>query len=334
MYKYHIYGLNILSTRKINLLNEVPFSNSDLKVDWNISNSKTPDNNLEWKRVKTEFLEKIDEISVWETDSQNESFTKVVFERNKLRKINFILDSKKETLSVYHHKDELISDLESYFVGPVLGFTLRFREIICLHSSVVGIDGKAIAFLGHSTAGKSTIAAGMANLGAEILSDDVGVLSFKDDGFMVHSGYSKIRLRPKAANFLTDNPENLPKVYSMKDSRYFSLENNDKFHSTSLPLSAIYVLGEISDDYKVPLLKPIESQKKLMSLFPNTIGSYVVSGDLRAKEFKVLAQIAKTLPMRQLYYAHDITTLTSQCELILEDFSKIVANPKSLVKNV
>lgn len=324
MYQYKIYGLNISSSRNISLLTKTNFSQTDLTVNWNVSTLDTPDNSLEWKPFTTEFLDKINEISIWQIETEKGLLTKVCFVKEENKNINFLLDESREKLRIYHHEKEPESDLESFFVGPVLGFVLRLRGAMCLHSSVVGIAGKAIAFLGHATAGKSTIAAGMANAGAEILADDAAVLTVEDDKFIVQSGYAKIRLRQKAAEFLTDNPEDLPIVYSTRESRYLSLENGNNFHSGSLPLAAIYILGEVSDDYKKPFIKPIKAQEKLMNLIKNTLGNYVVSGDLRAKEFEVLSRIAQTIPMRKLHYAHDIKTLPKQCELIVKDFYNIV----------
>lgn len=330
MYQYHIYGLNISSTRQINLLNEFKFSDADLEVCWEISSFETLDNTLNWQTVRTDYLDKIDYISLSEAITEDGTFTKVCFIRDDGKNLNFLINPSKTKLWICHHVDEHRGNMESYFVGAIMSFTLRMREVICLHASVVGIDGMAIAFMGYSTSGKSTIAAGLADAGADILADDVAVLHFENDKFLVQPGYSKVRLRPKAAEFLTENPEDLPWVYSFRDSRYFSLENGKNFQPKPLPLTAIYVLGKIHDNYKKPFLKPIESKNKLIKLLPNTMGSYAVRGDLRAKEFEALSQIAKTIPMRQLHYAHDISTLPKQCELIFKDFSRIKKNSKVL----
>ena len=198
MYQYRLYGLNISSSRKIKLLTEHTFSQTDLVVEWVLSNGETPNNTFEWKPIDTEFLDKIDYISLWEAETQEGKFTKVCFEKEERQHLNFVLDSNKEKLWVYHREDEPEGDLDSYFVGPVLGFTMRMRETICLHSSVVGIEGKAVLFLGHSTAGKSTIAAGMADAEAEILADDVAVLSPENDGFQSTIGIFKSQTPPKS----------------------------------------------------------------------------------------------------------------------------------------
>lgn len=333
MYQYQIYGLKISSSRKIDLLNETEFANADLNVQWNISSPETFDNKFDWKPVNTELLDKLLDIEMWETENEKGSFTKICFTLKEIKNLNFVLDKKKENLWINHDESVAQSDIESHFVGPVLSFTLRLRGVMSLHSSVVGIDGKAIAFLGHATAGKSTIAAGMADAGAEILSDDLAVLKKIDGQFIVQTGYSKVRLRPKAAEFLTNEPNELPMVYSYRESRYFSLENSNKFLNRELPLAAIYILGEISDDYKKPFIKQIDSQKKLISLIQNTSGSYVIMGETRAEEFKTLTTIARTIPIRRLYYAHDITTLPAQCELIIRDFRELIKEPKVLAEN-
>ena len=46
-----------------------------------------------------------------------------------------------------------IEDMATYFVGPVLGFLLRLRGVICLHGSAVSFEDRAIAFVGPSGSG-------------------------------------------------------------------------------------------------------------------------------------------------------------------------------------
>ncbi len=320
MFKYRLYGLNLSSSRKINLLPETDFPSADFSVEWNVSTEQTPDQTINWKPVSTKFLDALSDVSIYQSDK----FTKVVFRVNETRNLNFLLDAERKNLQIFHQEYELESDLESYFVGPVLSFVLRMRGIICLHSSVVGIDGKAAAFMGHATAGKSTIAAGMAEIGAEVLADDIAVLLPSSEDFMIQPGYSKIRLRPVAAEFLTENADNLPMVYSHRQSRYVSLDETQKFQPKPMPLAAIYVLGEIADEFKKPFIKPVRSNEKLINLLKNTSGNYAVMKNSRAEEFQILTQIAKKIPMQKLHYAHDIETLPEQCRLIASDFQQII----------
>lgn len=322
MHHYKIYGLAISSTRKIALLSESePAAKSDLDVDWIAAGPDTPDKNLEWRQVHTELLKLYAVISLWRNEQTG--LTKVTFEMEGREPLDFVVDSGNKRLTIIHHPDELISDLESYLVGPGLGIVMRLRGMVCMHSSVVAINGKAVALLGHSTAGKSTTAAGLANAGAKVMADDIAVLTPKENGFEVQPGYSKVRLRPVAAGFLTENPESLPIVYSTRDSRYVSLDQDKGHNNGALPLVAIYILGNVSEDYNEPSIAPVESKDKLLSLLVNTYGSYVVMDDLRAFEFELLSKVAKTIPIRRLFYSHDISTLPRQCEIILKDIAPL-----------
>ncbi len=65
------------------------------------------------------------------------------------------------------------------------------RQGLILHSSAVVLDGRGLLFVGHSEAGKSTIAGMLKdNAGAEILCDDRNIVRRWPDGFKVHGTWS------------------------------------------------------------------------------------------------------------------------------------------------
>lgn len=327
IYHYKIYGLHIQSTRKIELLPPATSSPADLEICWTTDAGDSPDAELEWNEVISEELDRRNGISLFTAESPGGVFTKLIY-RTDLGQLVFLLDPKKQKLWIIHHPEELRSDLESYLVGPVLGCVLRMRGVVCLHSSVINIDGKGVALLGKKRTGKSTTAAGLAQAGAKVLADDIAVLNQTKGNFTVASGYPSVRLRPAAADHLTVNTDSLPIVYSDRDSRYFSLIKDDKFSAESLPLRAIYVLGEISEDRAEPFIREIESREKLVKLVENTFGSYVVTNEQRSQEFNFLAQIAREVPVRKLFYSHDLENLDRLSQTIISDFRKCVAVPE------
>ena len=323
MSKYTLYGLNIVSSREISILSPSKFDLPDVSVSWTPEAFIPDKGNEVWEQVNTELLDLFDEITLWETTEENDRITRVDLVSQKGGIISFSFDPKNGDLRIFHEPDEIQSDLESYFVGPILSFVLRLRGQVCLHASAVEIEGKAVVFVGHSTAGKSTTAAAMANHGARILADDIVAISSSESEFRVHPGYTRVRLRPTAAGFLTPDAEALPRVYSHRDSFYYALQGSDRFESKAMPVGAIYLLGDISDDYTNPSISIVTNQEKLMKLVENASGMYVVRGERRALEFKTLSRIATSVPIRRLHYAHKIETLTKQCEIILEDFRKL-----------
>jgi hypothetical protein len=318
-YRYTIYGLQIESSRPLNLLTETVNDSIDLSIVWTTDESDSPDARLDWQPVVTEGLKRRKAIALWQATASDGIYTKLQY-KTEVGRIDFLLDPSKKKLWIIHDRRELPGDLESYFVGPALGCILRLRGTVCLHSSVVNIDGRAVALLGRKMSGKSTFAAGFAQLGAAVLADDVAVLTPKDDNFLVQPGYSKVRLRPASANFLVKNAESLPPVYSDYNSRYFSLAEENRFCSNPLPLAAIYILGEIDDQYNIPFVETIKPREKLLKLLENTVGSFVLTASERAQEFRVLSQIARKVPVSKLFYAHRIKSLPVQCQTIVDDF--------------
>jgi hypothetical protein len=88
--------------------------------------------------------------------------------------------------------------------GTIVAFLLALRGQCVLHGSAVEMGGRALAFIGRSGQGKSTMAAIFSASGAALVTDDVLPLEFdestdtEDTVLCVRSG-NQIRLREKAA---------------------------------------------------------------------------------------------------------------------------------------
>ena len=66
--------------------------------------------------------------------------------------------------------------LRNYVIGPVLNQLLFQRQLLVVHASVVMLNGRAVAFVGQSGWGKSTLAAHMQQRGHLLVSDDALVI--------------------------------------------------------------------------------------------------------------------------------------------------------------
>ena len=62
------------------------------------------------------------------------------------------------------------------------------------------MGGSAVAFLGDSGFGKSTLAAALLRKGYPLLTDDVMVLSFKGQDVLAHPSLARIKLTPESAD--------------------------------------------------------------------------------------------------------------------------------------
>jgi hypothetical protein len=189
-----------------------------------------------------------------------------------------------------------LDDAATYLLGPVLGFVLRRRGLLCLHASAIRVGDHAVAFLGANGSGKSTLAAKFAEVGYSVLSDDLVPLRQVGRQFFAEPGYPRVRLWPDAALDIFGQHRELPALTPNWDKRYLDLD--DRFHDRALPLTAIYHLGERSPDTGVPRFEDVSATEAYWVLASNTYSNYLLDRASRALEFDALSSLLDSVPLR------------------------------------
>lgn len=213
-----------------------------------------------------------------------------------------------------------LEDLATYLLGPVLGFVLRIRGVICLHASAVTIHGRAVAFVGHPGAGKSTTAAALARRGFPVLADDAVALRPAGDAILVESAYPGLRLWPDAVEALYGTGYTLPRLTPNWDKRHLDLTTNGyRFQAQALPLGAVYLLEDRRPFPEPPAAEPVTGQAALLRLVAQTYTNYMLDRQMRAREFALLGRLAHTVPLRLLFPPAEAARLPELCDLILRD---------------
>jgi hypothetical protein len=240
--------------------------------------------------------------------------------------------------------------------GPIIGFVLHLRGTPCLHASAVVIDGRAVAFLGHSGAGKSTMAAAFVRRGFAALTDDVLALDFSSYGgasafalagfgetpkapphiyhapphsdtalprgeYYVRPGHNVVRLAPDAVRALYGAEDALPHGGDTTDKRHLELTaGGNRLPAGPAPLGAIYVLHERRPDLDRPVaIDDLKGHVALMALVSRTYLNYVLDAELRTRALDVFARLAACVPVRQLIVRDDAADLGAVTEAILAD---------------
>ena len=241
--------------------------------------------------------------------------------------IEFIVDALGNDVWGSWPSDMTVEDTAVYLLGPILGFVLRLRGTTCLHSSVICVDNRAVALAGPAGSGKSTTAAGFAKIGYSILADDVAALTEQGDSFTVQPAYPHLRLWPNSVSILYGHPGALPKLVPASlswDKRYLSLSSNgNRFQQHPLPLAAIYILDERSDDPDAPFIEDMSPSHGTMALVANTYANYLLDRLLRAREFALLSRLASSIPLRRVVPHSDSALLPNLCQTILSDLRRI-----------
>ena len=215
-----------------------------------------------------------------------------------------------------------IEDTATYLLGPVMGFVMLLRGIVCLHASAVVIDSEAVALVGPAGSGKSTTAAAFLTKGFNILADDVVTL---DDGaacfsdFLVRPAYPCIRLWPASVKTLYGSEAHLPLLTPNWEKRYLDLTS--QFPTSPVPLSAIYLFGERRDEPEAPFVQSVDRTDALLSLIANTYTNYLLDRNMQARQFDLLTRLLAGVPVRRVTPHADARRIQQLCDCILDDFA-------------
>jgi HPr Serine kinase C-terminal domain len=213
----------------------------------------------------------------------------------------FWVDGKNENIWITWRPSSSLNDAATYLLGPVLGFILRLRGIVCLHASAVMMAGLAVVIAGSEGTGKSTTAAALVQAGHTLISDDVVALFEKDGKFWVRSAYPYLALWPDSVNALFGSHDALPRFSNQWEKRRFGPDSGAlKFENRDASLGAVYILAKRLPE-PARRIEVVSVQTALLSLISHSYATNTLDAELRAREFEFLGRMVSFVPVRKLY---------------------------------
>ena len=132
-------------------------------------------------------------------------------------------------------------NIRLFLLGSALGGILHQRGLLPLHANAIEIDGRAVAFMGHSGAGKSTMAAWFLDRGYRVLADDVCVVTMDGEGRpLAHRGIPRLRLWREAIEVSGRTVEDYE--LSFDDMDKYNVPTPRPEEIRPVPLDHIYLL--------------------------------------------------------------------------------------------
>lgn len=235
----------------------------------------------------------------------------------------FIFSPEGDRIWVDECTDIRVGELSLYILGPVLGFTLRLKGILCFHASAFQIDDFSIAIVGPSGAGKSTIAAMFASLGYTIFSDDILAIEERMEVPYACPGCPRIRLWSDSLMQLHGDEKGFARLIPGWDKRYLDLNGQAyQFASKPAPLAAIYILAPRASETQARI-DNITGTERMLSLIRNTYRNELLSASMRAHEFQSIKRIVNKISIRRIVASDNLTGIERLCEMIIQDASDV-----------
>lgn len=123
----------------------------------------------------------------------------------------FLLDGGRRIV-VDVRRDVGEEEVVARLLGEIFATLLRQRGLLVLHACAVERDGRAVAVVGESGWGKSTLAEAFCQRGYALVTDDVMAVSFEADRPTLVASYPQIRLRQDSASFLVPDGRGLEEI--------------------------------------------------------------------------------------------------------------------------
>jgi hypothetical protein len=189
-----------------------------------------------------------------------------------------------ERITVHKHPGTDEALLPVLIAGAVVAVHLMLHQALVLHASAVETRGSAVAFVGSSGMGKSTLAAALCNLGCALLTDDV----LHVESGTAHPGGTENRLRDNARQLATGE------TYETADGRL--AQRQDTLASGPLPLAACVVPRPSREVTHVTLRRLGAAEALLrLSRYPRVLGWRDPAS--MAATFQALADLVERVPV-------------------------------------
>ena len=212
---------------------------------------------------------------------------------------------------------------EHLYINQVLPLAMSRKGLPSFHASVVTVPGGAVAFLGQSGMGKSTLAASFALGGAQFLTDDALFVEERDGGCQVLPSHASLRLWADSVDALIDAeiPRAGPISYPSK-ARLLAGEGLAYSESAQALLAAYLLEPQGSSAVSFRELKGAE---RFMAWLGNSFLLDIEDRDLLERHFEWTCRISGLVPTFALDYPRDYAYLP----VVRNAIRQHVSNPGS-----
>jgi hypothetical protein len=206
--------------------------------------------------------------------------------------------------------------VRTLLLGGLMATILRQRGFLVLHACGVAREGRAIAFVGDSGWGKSTLASFFCRHGFQLLSDDVLVIDLSGEAVRVVPGAPMVKLRPDAGQWLRADYDNLPNLHFESNKR---LEDARTVYATEdAQLERLYILEGRGADHNEIL--PLHTQEKMVELLRHTrVTNLVRRSDYLGAHLRQCNQLVQHVPIVRLRRVVGLDGLPDLLTLIEKD---------------
>jgi hypothetical protein len=193
--------------------------------------------------------------------------------------------------------------VEHLYINQVMPLALSRQGRPSFHASVVTVPGGAVAFLGKTGMGKSTLAASFAFEDAEFLTDDSLLIEEIEDGCLASPSHASLRLWADSVDALVDSSTRQAPAISYSEKARLLAGEALAHREDPLPLVAAFLLER--ESAREVAIRTLEGAERQMAWVENSFLLDIEDQLLLARHFDWTHRIANSVPAFALDYPRD-----------------------------
>ena len=205
-------------------------------------------------------------------------------------------------------------------LGWVCTLTLPLRGLGVLHASAVAMGGRAIGFAGPPGRGKSTLVSAMGLAGWPVLTDEVLAIRESSTRPYALPGDPRIRLNAGVARELEESAGPLPIARDEAFAKVALVPDGIRLRAATeaLPLGTIYLLEHLDGPDDPIDFRPLDPREAPGALLEHTFRIPRWHGELVRAQFRMLCDLAGSVPVVRIAYPRDVRRLLEVISAIRE----------------
>jgi hypothetical protein len=217
----------------------------------------------------------------------------------------------------------LAERLQTLYLNQVLPRALSRQGQLIFHASAVEANGGAIAFMGGSGWGKSTLAASFATNGCRFLTDDGLVVEAAEGGYRALPSHPSVRLWEDSREVLIGGRTRAVSPVQFTSKLRFLADDTMVFCAEPKPLDCVYFLGE-GAAREVTFVR-MSASEALIELLKHAFVLDIEARDSIASHFDRLAHLARLPIHYRLDYARRFERLRDVRQAVLSHCGRCAA---------
>ncbi len=205
----------------------------------------------------------------------------------------------------------------------VFSFSLLKLGFEAFHASCVAVGGRAVAFLGESGYGKSTLAALFLKNGFPLLTDDVFAVQKKRTRFLTSPGAAQIKLWPEIAKQVLTRPAPAGKMSPIAKKWILPLKQQVA-GKKKFEVGLIYLLWpKFKGTNRTVRIRKIKPQDGVISLIKSSHNLVLQDPERLRRQMLFTTDMVKHVPIRAVSFSMDLKSISLVRDRLQKDITKV-----------